>query len=24
VPKDFDRRLLEDPAVIKLLGLGGV
>jgi phage gpG-like protein len=24
VPKDFDRRLLEDPAVLKLLGLGGV
>jgi phage gpG-like protein len=23
VPKDFDRRLLEDPAVVKLLGLGG-
>ena len=24
VPNDFDRRLLEDPAVLKLLGLGGV
>jgi phage gpG-like protein len=23
VPDDFDRRLLDDPAVIKLLGLGG-
>jgi phage gpG-like protein len=23
VPKDFDRRLLEDPAVVKQLGLGG-
>jgi phage gpG-like protein len=24
VPRDFDRRLLEEPAVLKLLGLGGM